>query len=134
MGTSKRQPPRKGRVKGEKNRRTRAAEELRDRALAGGKSPLEFMLGVMRDPRPRKGWSGPEWMRLRTDMAKAAAPYLHPRLVTQRVEMGGPGGGDIPVRHSGVLVAPAQQSAAEWFAAHGSGLDPVDDGSEGDGG
>lgn len=133
MATTKnRPPPGTGRKPGSKNRRTKAAEELRDKALAGGRSPLEFMLSVMRDPRAKRGWSPADWMRLRCDMAKAAAPYLHPRLVTQRVEMGGPGGGDIPVRHSGVLVAPAQQSPAEWFAAHGSGLDPVDDGSDGD--
>lgn len=41
---------------------------------AEGESPLDYMLRVMRDP-------GVEEKR-RDDMAKAAAPYLHPKVST----------------------------------------------------
>jgi hypothetical protein len=41
-------------------------------ALAAGVSPLEYMLGVMRDPAADD--------KRRDDMAKAAAPYAHSRL------------------------------------------------------
>lgn len=41
---------------------------------ASGLSPLDFMLGVLRDE------SQP--FERRQDMAKAAAPYVHPRLAT----------------------------------------------------
>jgi hypothetical protein len=40
--------------------------------MASGQTPLEFMLEVMRD-------TGAERSE-RLDMAKAAAPYIHPRL------------------------------------------------------
>lgn len=41
-------------------------------ALAGGESPLEYMLGIMRDTRKSA--------KVRAEMAKSAAPYVHPRL------------------------------------------------------
>jgi hypothetical protein len=51
---------------------TAKTREIADRALADGISPLEFMLQVMRD--------GTAERAERLDMAKAAAPYIHPRL------------------------------------------------------
>jgi hypothetical protein len=51
---------------------SRANEEVRARALASGLSPLDYMLGVMRD-------GGVDDAR-RDDMAKAAAPYLHSKM------------------------------------------------------
>ena len=70
-----------GRPIGAKNKRTIALEE---ESAAGGELPKGFMLRVMRDE------SQP--MPLRADMAKAAAPYFHPRLnaIEQRDENGGP--------------------------------------------
>ncbi len=58
-----------GRPKGSRNKRTRAAIEA---ATVGGELPLDYMLRVMRDP------SVPT--KRRDEMAKAAAPFLHPRL------------------------------------------------------
>jgi hypothetical protein len=68
----------RGRPRGARNRRTRA---VLDAAEAGGELPLDYMLRVMRDskvPNDR-----------RDDMAKSAAPYLHPKLsaVDQRLQM-----------------------------------------------
>ena len=61
--------PGAGRPKGAATQRTR---EIADRVAAEGVLPLEYMLGVMRDPAAEPS--------RRDDMAKAAAPYLHPRL------------------------------------------------------
>ena len=61
--------PGAGRPKGSKNKRTIALEEA---LAAGGELPKGFMLRVMCD----EG----QPMPLRADMAKAAAPYFHPRL------------------------------------------------------
>jgi hypothetical protein len=55
-----------GRKAGSKNKRTVAIEKG-----AKGKLPLDYMLGVMRNPNA-------EPMR-RDEMARAAAPYLHAR-------------------------------------------------------
>ena len=70
-----------GRPIGAKNKRTIALEE---ECAAGGELPKGFMLRVMRDE------SQP--MPLRADMAKAAAPYFHPRLnaIEHTGEEGGP--------------------------------------------
>jgi hypothetical protein len=57
------------RQKGVANKRTR---EIADAAVAQGITPLEYMLAVLRDETVE-----PE---RRDEMAKAAAPYLHPRL------------------------------------------------------
>lgn len=61
-----------GRSKGTPNKTTQAAKELAIRAAAAGVSPLEFMLGLMRDDTADA--------HARLDAAKAAAPYIHPRL------------------------------------------------------
>jgi hypothetical protein len=58
-----------GRQKGARNR---ATEEARAAAEATGILPLDYMLGVMRDPRVDD--------KRRDAMAAAAAPYLHPKL------------------------------------------------------
>ncbi len=58
-----------GRKPGTANVRTRAIAE---RALAAGLSPLEYLLSLVRDE------VQPQAVRL--DAAKAAAPYVHPRL------------------------------------------------------
>jgi hypothetical protein len=60
-----------GRQKGVANKRTR---EIADAAIKEGLTPLEYMLAVLRDET-----ADPE---RRDEMAKAAAPYIHPRLAS----------------------------------------------------
>jgi hypothetical protein len=60
-----------GRKPGATTRRTR---EIAERAIAEGVPPLEYMLAVMRDEQAD--------LHRRDEMAKAAAPYIHPRLAT----------------------------------------------------
>lgn len=59
-----------GRKKGSVTTKTR--DVARGAAEAGGITPIEYMLKVMRDSKADKS--------RRDDMAKAAAPYIHPRL------------------------------------------------------
>lgn len=67
-----------GRPKGAATKRTR---EIAERAAEEGITPLEYMLNVMRadsdheDPRVQA-----QREVLRFEAAKAAAPYMHPRL------------------------------------------------------
>ena len=58
-----------GRPRGAATKKTR---EIADRAAQEGITPLELMLRIMRDETAD--------MRDRMDMAKCAAPYIHPRL------------------------------------------------------
>ena len=58
----------RGRPKGARNKRTRAVIE----AVEAGKSPLQYMLRVMRDPKVGD--------KRRDVMAIAAAPYSHSKL------------------------------------------------------
>src|ERR1700722_10281782 len=60
-----------GRKPGSLTRRTR---DVAERAAECGETPLEFMLRTMRDPTID--------IDRRADMAKAAAPYVHPRLAS----------------------------------------------------
>lgn len=68
--------PGSGRKKGTKNPATIQKEallsEVIERAVGGEATPLEVMLGIMRDPET------PAAMKF--EAAKAAAPYVHPRL------------------------------------------------------
>ena len=61
--------PGAGRPRGAISKSTRAILEA---VAAGGEMPLEYMLRIMRDPR--------EPAARRDEMAKAAAPFLHPRM------------------------------------------------------
>ena len=60
---------------GLKNRITR---ELTERVEASGLTPFDYMLSVLRDET-----AAPE---RRDEMAKAAAPFVHPRLTTTKVQ------------------------------------------------
>ena len=65
-----------GRQKGSKNKRQSAlnqAAEVAAQATLNGLTPLDFMLSIIRDP-------GLD-LRFRAETAKAAAPYMHPKLV-----------------------------------------------------
>ena len=84
-----------GRKKGSATKRTR---EIADRAAKEGITPLEFMLDVMRNE-PPAGLEPSDELKattLRFEAAKAAAPYMHPRLAA--VEVTGEGGGPIETR------------------------------------
>jgi hypothetical protein len=58
-----------GRTKGVRNRKTERGKTAAERT---GVTPLDFLLKVMRNVKE------PMWLRI--DCAKAAAPYVHPRL------------------------------------------------------
>lgn len=64
-----------GRPKGAQNRRTK---EIAEAITKTGITPLEYMMKVMRDPKADRS--------RRDDMARAAAPYMHPRLQTMTVQ------------------------------------------------
>lgn len=68
--------PGSGRPKGRKNTATLQKEamhkEVLTRAVENAETPLEVMLGIMRDPDTEP--------QMRFEAAKAAAPYVHPRL------------------------------------------------------
>ena len=73
-----------GRMKGTPNKATAAKAA----AIAEtGLTPLDYMLQVMRDPLAEPA--------RRLDAAKAAAPFVHPRL--NSIEHSGPNGGVIPI-------------------------------------
>lgn len=74
--------PGAGRPKGKPNR-TNAEREAAIKA--SGLTPLDYLLSVLRDEA-----KAPE---MRVDAAKAAAPYVHPRLAS--VEHAGPDGGPL---------------------------------------
>src|SRR5260370_17182377 len=59
----------RGRPRGARNKRSCADFEA---AKAGGELPLDYMLRIMRDPKASN--------TRRDEMARTAAPYLHPRL------------------------------------------------------
>lgn len=70
--------PGAGRKKGSPNKKT---AELQKAVEESGVTPLEFMLNIMREPitglEPKDQLQA---MMLRFEAAKAAAPYVHPRL------------------------------------------------------
>lgn len=81
-----------GRKAGSATKRTR---EIADKALAEGISPLEFMLNIMRTE-PSGGLTARDFLQactMRFEAAKAAAPYIHPRLAA--VEHTGSDGKDL---------------------------------------
>lgn len=63
-----------GSRKGKPNKRTVSKRALAERLQRKGISPLEYMLKVMRSRSTKVS------DERRDDMAKAAAPYMHPRL------------------------------------------------------
>lgn len=84
-----------GRKAGSATTKTR---EIADKAASEGVTPLEYMLQVMRSEAPdfddARALSDHQQMRF--EAAKAAAPYIHPRLAA--IEHTGEGGG--PIDHS----------------------------------
>lgn len=74
--------PGSGRPKGSLTKRS---QEIAAAAAEAGIMPLDYMLAVLRDPTADPA--------RRDDMAKSAAPYLHPRL--QAIQHTGKDGGPI---------------------------------------
>lgn len=70
--------PGAGRKKGSATKRTR---EIADRAIAEGLTPLEYMLGILRDPEQSN--------EARYAAARDAAPYVHPKLASVDANMKG---------------------------------------------
>jgi hypothetical protein len=64
---------------------TTKTREIAEKATAEGITPLDYMLSVLRDETAETAQ--------RFEAAKAAAPYIHPRLAA--VEHSGPEGGPI---------------------------------------
>jgi hypothetical protein len=67
-------PPNAGRKRGSLNKRTIALASASANGALSGLTPLDFFLGIVRDPSKDE--------RLRFDAARATAPYMHPRLQT----------------------------------------------------
>ncbi len=72
-----------------------ATSERQKAVAASGVTPLDFMLDIMRGEPPEEADAAQKiaFYMLRFDAAKAAAPYVHPRLAA--VEHTGDGGGPI---------------------------------------
>ncbi len=66
-----------GRKRGSKNKATVAKEHAAKTGANKDLTPLAHMLKLMRDPKQPQA--------VRMEMAKAAAPYLHPRLQSTTV-------------------------------------------------
>src|SRR6478672_6208395 len=56
----------------------KVSSEMKAAIAASGETPLEYMLRVMRDTKADT--------HRRDEMAKAAAPYIHPRLASLELE------------------------------------------------
>jgi hypothetical protein len=65
-----------GRKRGSVSKKT---TEVAQRAAESGLTPLEYMLKVMRNSKAPAG--------RRDEMAKAAAPYMHPRLSSIELDL-----------------------------------------------
>jgi hypothetical protein len=89
----------RGRRLGSKNKKT----ILREMAAAADETPLAFMLAIMRDPRQKQ--------RDRFEAAKAAAPYVHPKLIAHDTS------GDI-VRQFVAQMPEKAPDAEAWVEEH----------------
>lgn len=74
--------------------RARRTSKMTEALVAAtGETPLAYLLGVMRDPANEQ--------EVRIDAAKAAAPYVHPKLATVTHE-----GGDKPIQVGVTIYVP----------------------------
>jgi hypothetical protein len=87
---------------------TKRTQEATAAILASGQTPLDYMLSVMRD--------GSADVARRDDMAKAAAPYVHPKLAA--IEHTGKDGG--PIQHAHQLSDDALANIAAGGSARTS--------------
>lgn len=96
-----------GRQKGTPNKLT---QEQQLAVAASGLVPLDYMLQVMRD--------AAQPAERRDDMAKAAAPYVHPRLSSAEVKS------ETTVRYA-VRVPEKAQTADTWQEQHSPPSPPI---------
>lgn len=82
MGTRGGARPGSGCKKGSTHKATKKRAEIALLALDAGVTPLEYMLEIMRAPVPDDADTAAKAILagLRFEAAKAAAPYVHPRL------------------------------------------------------
>lgn len=80
---------------------TKKTQEIAEKALAQGISPLEYILSIMyrEPPADADPITQLSFTNLRFEAAKAAAPYMHPRLAA--VELSG----GVTVTHESALDA-----------------------------
>ncbi len=83
-----------GRKKSALTIRTRAMAE---QIIASGITPLEYMVNLMREPKPKRGRGESDdhydrrvqvWKEQCFEAAKSAAPFLHPRLAAVEYSSG----------------------------------------------
>lgn len=111
-----------GRQKGSLNKAT----ARREREIAkSGITPLEYMLKVMRNPKASDD--------RRDDMAKAAAPYVHPKLAS--MQHTGPKGGPMQMQTVDLTNASDEHLAAlkAIFGPLAGGSSDDDEGYQGGG-
>ena len=77
-----------GRKRGSKNKHTVAKEHAGKTGANKSLTPLQHMLKIMRDPKQPQA--------VRMEMARAAAPYMHPRL--KSTELRNPDGNVLVIR------------------------------------
>lgn len=114
--------PGAGRPRGATTKKTR---EIADKAVAAGLSPLEYMLNLMRSQAPEgaDGETMLKHMALQFEAAKAAAPYVHPRLTA--IAHTGENGG--PIKTEDVTAPRPRLAPREWLLAHGVDLQEIAD-------
>lgn len=83
--------PGRGRQPGQRNKHTLTLQEITQRAVKGGLTPLEYMLQVLRRPDVKKRLDETEDAfalryhndtQQRLDAARIAAPYIHSKVAT----------------------------------------------------
>lgn len=80
---------------------TAKTREIADKAASEGLTPLEYMIQVFRDPT--------QSATRRDDMAKAAAPFLHPRLSSVATQHSGLDGKPMAVTMTVEFVSPKRE-------------------------
>lgn len=80
---------------------TQKSREIAEKGIGGGITPLDYMLEILRDPEADK--------TQRFEAAKAAAPYVHPRLASTEIRA------EVAVND---VSSEPEASEAEWAARH----------------
>lgn len=119
-GKPKGSPKTGGRTKGTLNKRTMVAQDKINQLLSENKSPLDFLIDAMLNESLE--------MAERIDAAKAAAPYIHPKLASIEVK----GSSDAPLEMSWSLNL-VKTAAQNWIERDTRNIKPqllVDAGTE----
>ncbi len=91
MGIKGGRRPGAGRKKGSRNKETLKRVDIAAKALDSGITPLDYLLDVMRKPIPDDAEAALKVVMIgqRFEAAKAAAPYVHPRLAALELKNNG---------------------------------------------